>query len=96
MESWSTGPHQTFTSSNPDKDHLTLPISPFNSIAIVTNVIIITFPNLNFIIQANCGPRQPLPKFCVNEAAGAGDSSLHCETRDAACSRILSLTLCIL
>lgn len=47
-------------------------------------------------VQANCGSRQPLPELGVDEAAGAGDPSLHGEARDAARSRILSLTLCIL
>ena len=58
-------------------------------------------PDLLFIlkyygVQANRGSRQPLPELGVDEAAGAGDPALHSEARDAARSRILSLTLCIL
>ena len=40
------------------------------------------------LVQANCGPREPLSKLRVNEASGAGDPAVHGEARDVARSRL--------
>ena len=90
--SWSPSDLQCSGSSS-DTDHFTLLA---NTTIQQHRCIVISLPHLIFTVQADCGARQPLPELCVDKASGARDPSLHGEARDAARSRVLSLTLRIL